>query len=179
MVSTSALSSDVVQSSVIPVSSGFMATKLVSSAAGRLAKLGMGKGIGCEGVLNIISGCDWKGVRGACGEGSSASKSSRARPKGREGGARRLRLGVEGLESARFSWSHEGSFVSLLHLRRLRDAGGGVCGCFVIFALLVLDGARDDCVSAIGLASLRAGRELAVYVGRLVVRSDCNARHVL
>ena len=71
---------------------------------------------------------------GVCGIGIAAasscreSKSARLRPKGRMGGQRRWRFGVEGKAISRSVVGVEGWSFSESDRRRFRDGGGGV-GC--------------------------------------------------
>lgn len=121
-----------------------------------------------------------------------ASKSERARPRGRVGGCVRWRFGVEGRECAGFWWSRAGaSSVSEgeEQRRRLRLLRGGVCGCgFVILAfgavcdVVFFCCARGLDVRTIGLprcGGARMSLGLGDRVGRLLARRDCSARHVL
>jgi hypothetical protein len=70
-----------------------------------------------------FSGVTGIGILAACS--CSASKSARSRPSGREGGYRRWRFGVDGLEVLMFSLS-DGPSSSLSDLRRFLDGRGGV-----------------------------------------------------
>lgn len=125
-----------------------------------------------------------------------AAKSLRSRPRGRVGGQRRWRFGVEGMEEVRSFWSRGGSSLSAdeeeeEERRRLRLLRGGVRGCgFMILPLcctvcdFVFFGcARGPVVRTIGLSRCGGDARMSLgvgdRVGRLLARRDCSARQVL
>ena len=131
-------------------------------------------GDGCEGEDEGEEGDEVDGGgegdvvvgEGVVGMGMLAAVSCRSeksvgrRPRGREGGQRRWRLGVEG---GVLSWSWEGLLLlvsSETERRRFREERGGVCGCG--WEILVAHCCGRDCflewalvldVRAMGLAS--------------------------
>ena len=142
---SAASSSDVDRYSVLGEGDGCSVSSLLAAAVGHL------NSSSCEdlqigGVVGIgmVAAVSWR-----------SEKSVGRRPRGREGGQRRRRLGVEG---GMFSWSLEGLELlsSERERRRFREGRGGVCGCGIF---LVAHCCCRDCflewalASAIGLAS--------------------------